>query len=173
MLKWGMRAKRTAKKKRKRRCHKKWRPNEEYKANLSKMIRGRPDPKEPIETRIAFIEKSLLEAMGDEDEGVENPKGKCDHKPCEQSAYASQLTALISERKGLKHSGASRDETRRERVRLGKEIQKVIKLKQAAEKSARMAKILGEFSDLKELAELSKGQREKIENSNQGQRGQC
>ena len=100
--------------------------------------------------------------MGDEDEDVENPKGKCDDKPCEQSAYVSQLTALISESKGLKHSGASRDETRLERVRLGKEIQKVIKLKkQAAEKSARMAKILGEFSDLKELAKLSNSQRKK------------
>ena len=148
---------------REKRCPKRWRPDRTYKERLSSIMESRPGSKSTIEEKIAFIEESLLKALDNDndDRGFANSEKSCHDELSQESEYAKRIRVLIGERRALRHSHATCAQVRAERARLGKEIQKAVKRKHAAEKSERIGQILREFRDLKEITKLANNHQNK------------
>jgi len=137
------------KRKRKKTCPKTWKPDAAY-INAVASSLAEVGFAEGVSEKTASIQSSLVKAL---------PDDSLDSTTASGDAVDPLLHFLIDERrKVVNDSDLSHGERKKQRVVLGKRIQKHIRNRQAQQRTEKIARVLAEFRDLKQLASLT-GQR--------------
>jgi hypothetical protein len=132
--------------KKKKQCPKTWKADAAYiDAVATSLAEG--GQVAGVSEKAAFIQVSLVNSLQEVQQDSSPPSG---------IAADTFLHALIEERRQLvTNSGVSPQEKKKQRIVLGKRIQKHIRKRQVQLRTEKIVRVLAEFRDLKQLASLA------------------
>ena len=125
-----------------------WKPDSQYVDRLSSLLAGHVREHMDAPAKLEAVQAAMLKAQAES----MPPLDECSRR--DNSPYHGDIQRLILERKGLATSGLSLCDIKKQRINLGKQIQKFIRKRHTFEKTAKIKTVLSEFRDLKRLSSL-------------------